>query len=446
MSTFFVAYPSVPDLPGQTIEHAKEKAQTSDPDFHITTWRRDDLGGQSLTSPIIEALDTSEVIVADITILNFNVVYELGYAIGLGKRGLPVVNRSIFQDEEAITQIGIFDTLLYEKYATANDFLTLLRAAAPGRRIATAYPLDPQPLYVVLPPVITDDAEQILVRTKKLGLRSRKYDPTETGRLVAGDAVRSVAVSTGVVVPLLAPDMREASTHNIRAAFIAGIAHALDKETLILKKGAWPAPLDIRDDVVEYSGQDQLIRALSDFAARVHEARYASQLPAAGPTNKLAKLNLGDPAAESEEPLLKNYFLELEEFRQVLEGRAHVAIGRKGSGKTAIFYQVRDRLSASKANIIVALNPEAFQLSKLKDLVLRCLAAGSKLFLLSAFWEYVLLLEICQRIIEKDREVHKRNHTSPLLQWRPALIVFHHSSRRWVRSSEKMPYPPSGLE
>ena len=80
------------------------------------------------------------------------------------------------------------------------------------------------------------------------------------------------------------------------------------------------APLDIRDDVVEYSGQDQLIRALSDFAARVHEARYASQLPAAGPTDKLAKLNLGDPAAESEEPLLKNYFLELEEFRQVLEG------------------------------------------------------------------------------------------------------------------------------
>ena len=43
--------------------------------------------------------------------------------------------------------------------------------------------------------------------------------------------------------------------------------------------------------------------------------------------------------------------------------------------------------------------------------MLRCLAAGSKQFLLSAFWEYVLLLEICQRMIEKDRDVHKRNHT-----------------------------------
>jgi hypothetical protein len=44
-------------------------------------------------------------------------------------------------------------------------------------------------------------------------------------------------------------------------------------------------------------------------------------------------------------------------------------------------------------------------------LVLRYLAAGSKQFLLAAFWEYVLLLEICQKIIEKDQDVHKRNHT-----------------------------------
>ena len=27
-----------------------------------------------------------------------------------------------------------------------------------------------------------------------------------------------------------------------------------------------------------------------------------------------------------------------------------------------------------------------------------------------AFWEYVLLLEICYKILEKDREQHKRDH------------------------------------
>jgi hypothetical protein len=53
---------------------------------------------------------------------------------------------------------------------------------------------------------------------------------------------------------------------------------------------------------------------------------------------------------------------------------------------------------------------ESYQLRKLKDVVLRCLNAGSKEALLSAFWEYVLLLEICGRVIDKDRELHKRDH------------------------------------
>ena len=410
MTALFIAYPGSPLDCGQTIERAKEAAKVSAPNLTITTWRRDDLSGQSLSAPILEALGATDIAVADITGLNFNVVYELGYAIGLGKRALPIINRAIATDEAIVSQIGIFDTLLYERYSTASDILGILLSATPGRRIATDYSIDPLPLYVILPPVVTDDTDQLLVRTKKMGLRSRAYDPTEVGRLTI-DTVRSVAISSGVILPLLAPEMRHSIVHNTRIAFVAGVAHALDKETLILKKGDWPAPLDIRDDVASYHNDTQLTNAISEFAAKVHDVRFASQLPTAGPTNKLANLNLGDPAAENEEPILRNYFLELDEFRQILEGRANVAVGRKGSGKSAAFLQVRDRLTAARSNVIVALNPEAFQLSKLKDLVLRCLAAGSKQFLLSAFWEYVLLLEICQKMIEKDREVHKRNHT-----------------------------------
>ena len=107
--------------------------------------------------------------------------------------------------------------------------------------------------------------------------------------------------------------MKDAVTHNIRVAFVAGVAHALGKETLILQKGIWPTPLDIRDEVVSYNTDQQLVTAIADFAGKVHDARFSSQLPTPGPTNKLANLNLGDPAAESEESILSNYFLELDD-------------------------------------------------------------------------------------------------------------------------------------
>ncbi|GAB9131454.1 hypothetical protein ACVMGC_003578 [Bradyrhizobium barranii subsp. barranii] len=407
MTKIFVAYPALPADIGQTIEATKRAFGKA---VDITTWKRDDLSGQPVIAPILEAISDADIVVGDITDLNFNVVYELGYGIGLGKRALPIISRAFAHSQQEAQEVGIFDTLLYEQYATANDLLGLLNVAQPGRRFATDYPLDPLPLYIVLPPVLTDDANQLVTRARRAGLRPRTYDQFDQARLSATDAVRAVAISSGVVLQLLAPEMKGAKEHNLRTAFVAGISHALGKPTLLLKKGNWPVPLDVRDDTVSYHTEAQLATAFTEFAAKVHEVRYAGALPAPGPKNPLATLNFGDPAAENEEDALDDYFLERDEFRQVLDGRAKIVVGRKGSGKTAIFYQVRNRLKDARSNVIIDLSPEAYQLKKLKDLVLRWLAAGSKEFLLSAFWEYVLLLEICGKLLEKDEDVHKRNH------------------------------------
>jgi hypothetical protein len=408
MTKIFVAYPALPPDIGQAIEATKKTATATN--LAITTWKRDDLGGQPVVAPILEAISNCDIVVGDITGLNFNVVYELGYGIGFGKRVLPIVNKAFTQDVKAIQDVGIFDTLLYEQYTNSAELLALLQVAQPGRRFATDYPLDPLPVYIVLPPMMTDDLNQLVPRSRRAGLRPRTYDQFDQARLSASVAVRAVAMSSGVALPLLAPEMNGAQEHNLRCSFVAGISQALGKPTLLLKKGNWPAPLDIRDDVVSYDTESQLAVAFNDFAAKVHEVRYAGAIPTAGPKNPLAILNFGDPAAENEEGALDKYFLERDEFRQVLDGRAKIVVGRKGSGKTAIFYQVRDRLKDPRSNVILDLSPEAYQLKKLKDLVLRWLAAGSKEFLLAAFWEYVLLLEICGKLLEKDQDVHKRNH------------------------------------
>lgn len=408
MTKIFIAYPALPNDIGQTIEAAKSTFGTANLD--ISTWKREDLSGQPIIAPILEAISNADIVAGDITTLNFNVIYELGYGIGLGKRVLPLLHRAFTQDQQAIQDVGIFDTLLYDQYANSGELLDLMRAAQPGRRFATAYPLDALPVYIVLPPVMTDDANQLVARSRRAGLRPRTYEQFNQARLSATEAVRAVAISSGVALQILSSEIKGSKEHNVRCAFVAGISQALGLPTLILKKGNWPAPLDVRDDVVSYNTETQLATAFTEFAASVHEKRYAGAIPVAGPKNPLATLNFGDPAAENEEGSLDDYFLERDEYRQVLGGRAKIVVGRKGSGKTAIFYQVRNRLKDARANVILDLSPEAYQLKKLKDLVLRWLAAGSKEFLLSAFWEYVLLLEICGKLLEKDQDVHKRNH------------------------------------
>ena len=86
-----------------------------------------------------------------------------------------------------------------------------------------------------------------------------------------------------------------------------------------------------------------------------------------------------------------------------------MVVGRKGTGKTALFSQLRNEKRANVRNIIVDLKPEGYQLIRLKEDVLDYLAEGAKTHLITALFEYLFYLEICYKVLEKDRERHMRD-------------------------------------
>ena len=55
------------------------------------------------------------------------------------------------------------------------------------------------------------------------------------------------------------------------------------------------------------------------------------------------------------------------------------------------------------------LRPEGYKLIKFKEEVLDLLSEGTLEHTITAFWEYLLLLEVCHKILEKDRVPHTRN-------------------------------------
>jgi hypothetical protein len=59
---------------------------------------------------------------------------------------------------------------------------------------------------------------------------------------------------------------------------------------------------------------------------------------------------------------------------------------------------------------IVRLQPEGYQLHKFKERVLDLLEEGTREHTITAFWEYLLLLEVAYKILEKDRSLHLRDH------------------------------------
>jgi nucleoside 2-deoxyribosyltransferase len=84
-SQIFYAYPSVP-------ESAKDAAASAVKDLehtHLATvqpWEGLYINGRIIPTEVFAAIDRADILIGDLTGLNANVLFEVGYAIGRGKR------------------------------------------------------------------------------------------------------------------------------------------------------------------------------------------------------------------------------------------------------------------------------------------------------------------------------------------------------------------------
>jgi len=410
MPIAFVAYPSRDYSLSQLILDAVRRANSLPNTVRFEPWPYNDVAGHQVLSPILERIEESTYIIADITYLNLNVVYEIGFAIGCRKRAFLIRHKGLHGDRELADKTGIFDTLGYFEYADKAGLVHRLTSHIDPTPMSIGSQTDLKaPMYIVEPPAKGDAATLIVSRLKKARYRYRSFNPSEDTRLSATDAISQVAGSAGVGVTLY--DSKEwGHIHNIRSLFVAGLAGGMGKPLLLLCQAGVTAPIDIRDQVKTFSRPEDIIEFIADFVPEV--ADYLQQIDPSpiGFATPLQKLSMGDPTAENEMTTLSYYYLPTYEFSRTLQGAVNLVVGRKGSGKTALFIQVRDRVRADKRNIVVDLKPEGYQLLKLKEDILAHLTEGARQHLITAFWEYLLLLEVAYKMLEKDRNTHRYNH------------------------------------
>lgn len=407
----FVAYGSQDPTVKQCIEEAISRANAKSQSVRYESWIFNDIAGAPLVSPILDRIDESQFVIADITFLNRNVVYEIGFAIDKRKRVFLIRHSETAGDKTLATEVGIFDTLGYFEYRDRDSLINRLNSHIEPAALPFEIVLDRlAPVYVVEPHVKGAAATMMTSRIKKARYKYRSFNPTEDPRLSATDAIRQVAVSAGVLASLEPEINRDHTVHNIRSLFVVGLADGMGKPTLLLASQGYVAPLDIRDDVKFFQHPDDISSEISSFSLEITDHLQQADPLVSNTVGKLQQLRIGDPTAENEMTTLASYFLRTDQYSRALLGEVNLVVGRKGSGKTALFIQLRDRIRENKSNVVVDLKPEGYQLIKLKEDLLEHLTPGTRQHLITAFWEYLILLEIAYKLLEKDRKSHKHNH------------------------------------
>jgi hypothetical protein len=434
--TRFFGYPAEPELIGQSIEAANKVVAARVTRFQIQTWPQVFKFGEFIDTNILGAIDGCELAYFDVTVPNFNVFFEAGYAVGRGKPTVFLINSSLADAGSYLQEIGLFDTVGQGRYYNSLELVEILSKDEPPRPILpTSYQANfAQPLYVLKSKASFEGMAKALTALTDTFTQFRAFDPTEDPRMSLRDVVQQVAESTGVLCAVISRQINDAESHNLRAAFISGLARAMDRELLLLNMSTKPLPLDVRDYAKNGTELDNIERHVHSFAlTSLARLQRASPQPVPLSGAAIQRVSLGGTAAENEFGRLGDYFVETPAYRSALEAEGRIVIGRKGSGKTAIFTQMSDYLNRRRGSLVLALKPEGYQLRKFKDNLVDFLAEGTKEHTVAAFWEYLILLELCHNCIQLDE---KRIGRDPEITTKLPKLREKYGSHRFVLAGD----------
>ena len=342
----FVAYPDQPSIIGDSIDVAVEGCAKGGM-IELRPWKKMAVIGLKIDDLIRLEVDSADSVAADITYPNFNVYYEIGYTIARGKPVIPLINTAVEGAVDRVQKLGLFDTIGWVTYNNGDDIVESLRNwRSVGWVNKYIKQRDySQPLLVLDTLKKIEFRNQIFRAVNNSDVKFRRFDPSDNPRFTATQAISEVAASAGVILPLLARDIVDGESNNLRVSFLAGLCHGFGIEPLIIQYGNGPAPLDFRDFITNSNHRYETEKHVDEYCGitliKNQQRTFADRV---GHIGILDRITLGSPQAENETEHLKDYFVKTAEFSRTIRAEAAVVVGRKGSGKTAISYRAAGHL------------------------------------------------------------------------------------------------------
>lgn len=410
--TGFFAYPSTPESISEIVHTAVEEVNRKKQVF-IKTWEQCRVGGKVIIHELCREIAVANLFCADLTGMNANVMFELGYAIAKNKRIWLVLDTSQLDTKTHFEQLRILTTVGYAEYCNSEDLLSRFFKDTPYAD------LDDTIVKQVVAPSIASGTREILLYLKskydnEASIRiSRSLqqcpiplitdDPNEAAVQSLAWYVQQIFSAIGVICHLTSPEREGARLPNARHALVAGMAFGLDKPLLMLAEGDFLAPIDYRDLLHHYLTGAQAKRHLDDWLPtpenlwhqnQAAQRDYVSTLRLA---TELKSLRFGDPIAENEaDQLVNEYFIETNSYREALAGSSTIFIGRKGSGKTATLLKLESDFRRDRRDLVCVIKPVAYELQGVIELMKRFKQRDAKGYAVESLWKFLLYSELAK--------------------------------------------------
>ena len=407
----FFAYSGNPALRAETLRDAI--AAVRERGVEAAGWESLGIEGKILIDTICRSIDESAAVVADVSTMNSNVLFEAGYALGKNKvlwLALDETDESALRVWNDLSLLSTVGRVGYE--GNSEDLVSRIMSQRPDLEeaklfdslLAGASAKEPNAIFAPALPVKTNAASHLMKMLERDSTLKVLGSSDDLGLAPLHYYVKEIYRSSAAIFHLLPPSRVRAQEHNARASFLAGVAYALELPLLMVAEKGFTAPLDYKDLLFIY----QTSAALQD-----HVKAWLAHLPKpAGSNKRLGRLALdielpissfGQYVAEYEEEQLNDYFIETSEFNSIMNGSAKVFIGRKGTGKSATMSQAVLELQKDRRNLVVPIKPSPYELTGLLEMLKRLQAGSSSDYLLTNLWLFLIYTEIAIQAVNNAR-------------------------------------------
>lgn len=410
----FFAYPGSPPLLTETMREAARKIGERT-ELSVRTWEELRVDGRLIIGEVLRAIDSASTVVAEVTDLNSNVLFEIGYALAADKHVVLCLDTSDAQARHNWKEFGLLTSIGYTPYEASSETLVAeflrsrpdLREDSLWEEILISGGVGPRrPRTLFYMPLgfradVGKALDRILLARKNLSVATADED--EQGIAPLSWYAVQIYQASAALLHLRGPQRARSLMHNARSSLFAGMAHALKLPTRLVAEQSFDPPLDYKDLLFRYS----TARNLASYAeAWLDELPSDRDIQVAGRRKLAAELpfrRFGEYVAENEQDQLPDYFVETGQYDRVLSSQTAVFIGRKGTGKTANMITASEALRQDRRNLVTVIKPSGYELESLLAILDHLPAREAADFLLDGLWRYMLMTEIaCAAVREAE--------------------------------------------
>jgi hypothetical protein len=427
-STAFFAYGSETPSCGEFIEAAIKEINNSGHSINVKSWKNLSIGGNFLISSILSEIALCDLFCCDITNLNENVLFELGFAIAIKKPIWIIQDVTISESFQRYKEFILLNNIGYINYTSSKHiveaFLNQKQYLA-KKPLFDSLPIDSdgnedRKILFYLKSQIDQNYNQYIVGQIELNkIPVLIDDSNENKTFPISWYLKNLIRIPAILVEFSGVDRSNHQIHNAKCSLIAGLALGLNKKYKFIASQPYPSAIDYQEHLARFNNllgcqnivdpflKDIRSHAIELISEKVDFTKYKRK------DGILQKIKFGEMLAEHESNDIYEYYVNTANDDNLLKAEYNIIVGRKGSGKTAAFYYLNTKFCKDVRNQVVIIKPINFEIDGLIELIQSTNIEFGKSYIVESVWKFLIYTEILKsiylKVSEKPKYALKKN-------------------------------------